>query len=255
MSKKRFYLSTVAGFAALLAAGSASAASISYYLNNPIGGGESHPLGGIGNVGSISALTDVSTGLQFRNFNTSLGTLTGVTVQLYLDYATILKIINSSASSSSGNGNTRITAKETFASGATGLNIYAMPSFTYSSLAAGTTVTANMTSTGDITLNNGDGGPVSLSRNLTSATDLLAYQNSGGIGFTSIPFITLTDTQLSNTGGATSATQSTHLDVDGQITYTYNAALPPGPVGVPEPMTAAVLMAGLAGLAGIRRRR
>jgi hypothetical protein len=255
MSKKRFYLSTVAGFAALLAAGSASAASISYYLNNPIGGGEPHPLGNVGNVGSISALTDVSTGLQFQRFNTSLGTLTSIKVDLFLDYATILKIINGSASSSSGNGNTRITAKETFASGAIGLNIYAMPSFTYGSLAAGATVTANMTSTGDFTLNGGDGGPVSISRLLTNTTDLMAYQNSGGSGFNSIPFITLTDTQLSNTGGATSATQSTHFDVDGQITYTYTPALPPGPVGVPEPMTAAVLMAGLAGLAGIRRRR
>ena len=274
MSKKRFYMSTVAGFAAFLAAGSVSAATISAYLNNPIGGGLPHlptydpTFGQPGYSGSMSSLTDISAGnypagLQFAKFNTSLGSLSSISIQLYIDYKSVLNIVNSSLVTSTGDAATRITAKATFASGAIAQSGYVMPAFTYA-LAAGATLGATLFSTGDANLNGGDGGPISLLKNLSNVTDKAAYSALGsnnfdltGTGFSGITFRTLTDTVVANTGGATSATQITNLDVDGIITYTYTAAPvgPPPPVGVPEPMTAAVLMAGLAGLAGIRRRR
>ncbi|MBC7635021.1 MAG: choice-of-anchor E domain-containing protein, partial [Acetobacteraceae bacterium] len=189
MSKKHFYMSTVAGFAAFLAADSASALTISAYLRNPIGGGLPHlstfdpTFGQPGYSGSMASLTDITagnypTGLQFAKFNTSLGTLTGIAVQLYIDYNSLLSIVNSSLDESNGDAATRITAKATFASGTVASSIYLMPSYTYSA-AAGGTVGATLFSTGDANLNGGNGGPVSLLRNLSNATDKVAYQAYG----------------------------------------------------------------------------
>ncbi len=256
MSRKLFYMSSVAGFAALLASGSVSAATISAFLSNPIGGGEPT----FASPGPRSSLTDITagnySGLQFAKFNTNLGTLTSISIQLYIDYSTVLSIVNSAISSSTGDANTRIVAKTNLFTNTVGpvtvTQTFAMPSFTYA-LGAGESTVVGSDSDGS--------GPISILRGSTNATDKTAYSAVGsnnvdltGTGFSARMFTTLTDTQVSNTGGATAATQLTNLDVDGQITYTYNL-IPPPPTGAPEPMTAAVLMAGLAGLAGIRRRR
>lgn len=252
MSRKLFYMSSVAGFAALLASGSVSAATISAFLSNPIGGGEPT----FASPGPRLSLTDITagnySGLQFAKFNTNLGTLTSISIQLYIDYATVLTIVNSAISSSTGSAFTRIVANTNLFNTLTVTNTALLPSFTYALGAGGSTV-VNSDSDAD--------GPISILRGSTNATDKTAYSAVGsnnvdltGTGFSARMFTTLTDTLVANTGGATAATQLTNLDVDGQITYTYNL-IPPPPTGAPEPMTAAVLMAGLAGLAGIRRRR
>ena len=92
MTQKRFYLSSVAGFAALLAASTASAAVISYRVTNPIGGGEAT----LGVQGAMTQATDYTTNLLWTQFNSAAlhGVLTSLTFALYQDYQSVASATN-----------------------------------------------------------------------------------------------------------------------------------------------------------------
>ena len=86
---------------------------------------------------------------------------------------------------------------------------------------------------------------------VNDTTDLAAFT---GTGNATVGFYTSTASLLSATGGTATGSQVTQLDMQGTVTYTYTPTPPPS-TNAPEPMTAAVLAAGLAGLAAVRRRK
>jgi len=289
MSRKRFYLSTAAGFAVVLAASSASATKITYLLLDPIG-----------SIGSYAQQTDITatallnpllpfnaitnpvitnplSQLQFQKFNNVTGTYAGATlnyadVNLSLDYKANLTLTNTGNTTSTGTANTSILA--TLVGPAAGANT-STNNFTQSGNFSLAPTIGATTGTGDlfgkwIEINPIYGGhpssivgftstthvgaiPFELYTDTSDPTDLAAFQ--GATGNASLKYTTVTTTNLSFTGGNASSSQTTLTDVVGSVTYDFTMPTTPPPVGVPEPMSAAVLMGGLASLAGIRRRR
>ncbi len=248
MSRKGFYLSTVAGIAGLLAAGSASAVTISKSFTNPLS----------------AAFTDIA-GYNFslQKFDSSLGTLNSFVLQItenvhsaytitanstsmavygLTDYSSALTLPGNGGNSG-GNYNLLVSDK-------------IVKTITFATLTTGQVTVAPIASSGAIqgqSVASGGSG----TGTVTDST-LLADFTGGASSFINLGFSTNTSTGIQFTGGNDSINQVTSVDVTGSIVYNYTLApppAPPGPVGVPEPMTAAVLMAGLAGLAGIRRRR
>ena len=267
MSTKGFYLSSVAGFAALIAASSASATTVSYSLSNPIG-----------SLGAYTTQTDILTtnsisNLLFPKFNNLTGiyagaTLNSVDVFLQLDYRANLVLTNLNASTTTGTAKTSISAtlqlpnttnntvNDTQAGSFTLLPTIGATTTTGNLFGKYVTVTASFTPTFHL-ITSTIVGTIPFDTFTTDATDLAAFTGAAGT-FESSKYTTVTSTLLSFSGGNASSTQVTQTDVVGIVTYDFTAApppTPPGPVGVPEPMTGLLLAGGLAGLAAVRRRR
>lgn len=242
MSRKNFYLSTAAGIAGMLLSGSAGAAVISYSFSNPI----------------TNLPTDQSTTFLLQKFNTSLGTLLSFSL-------TTTETMRASMTVTANTASTGVYATTEFtdslllpADGANNTGNYNLladtiaKTVTFASLGSGVVTVAPIVTKTTHGVSVANAGPGT--GTVTDSTLLADFTGSGNIGLT---YSTITSTGIQWTGGNAGANQSSFIDVTGTITYTYTPAPegPPPPVGVPEPMTAAVLMAGLAGLAGIRRRR
>ena len=260
MSTKGFYLSSVAGFAALIAASSASATTVSYSLSNPIG-----------SLGAYTTQTDILTtnsisNLLFPKFNNLTGiyagaTLNSVDVFLQLDYRANLVLTNLNASTTTGTAKTSISATLQLPNTTNNtVNDTQAGSFTLLPTIGATTTTGNLFGkyvTGTLIRPTTVVGTIPFDTFTTDATDLAAFTGAAGT-FESSKYTTVTSTLLSFSGGNASSTQVTQTDVVGIVTYDFTAApppTPPGPVGVPEPMTGLLLAGGLAGLAAVRRRR
>jgi hypothetical protein len=179
--------------------------------------------------------TDWTGTLSFQQFNSSLGTLNSVQLDLDGSASTTLTIQNfSSSGSSSGNAKIElvITVQDT------GLNL-TVPgidilgsAFSYNKLAKG-----SATSSGLLTQSG------SSSNIYTSAVILSEFTGTGAI---SLDAGTQTFTVLTNTGGNTYASQDTNAQLTGTVIYDYTEP-------VPEPATIALL--GFGSLVLLKRRK
>ncbi len=181
-----------------------------------------------------STLTDWTSSLGFQQFNSSLGTLTSVEIDLSSSFTTTINVMNNSESGSSGTAQTEVQLTVQDA----GLNLNAPeldlvgPTFSYSLGAGGNATSGLLSKSGmdDETYN--------------TAPILAEFTGAGNITLNAYTF---TQTLLANTGGNTSASQVTDAGLTGQVIYTFTPA--------PEPSTFALLALGLGVLPFLRRRR
>lgn len=179
-------------------------------------------------------------------FNTSLGTLTGVSLTLYGRSITDLTLTNSSGSLSEASASTR--TRLTFSSSISGINsligstyqIQLLPSTDEETLSPGQTMSFN-----DISDN--DSYVVTGLNSILSAFNASAGQNTFTISCSSA-----TRLLTSVTGGNSDATQNTEAGCGATVTYTYTAA--PTPQPTPEPASLALVGLGLAGVGAVRRK-
>jgi hypothetical protein len=181
-----------------------------------------------------STLTDWTGTLLFPQFDPSLGTLTSVELDLSSTFTTTLNVTNNGGSASSGTVKTEVqlTAQDAGNNfGVPELDLLS-PAYTYS-LAIGQGSTSGL-----LTKSGSTGNLYTLGAILTEFT---------GGGNISLSASTFTQTDLSNTGGNTSAGQLTDASFTGDVIYNYTA--------VPEPSTWALVALGLGALPFFRRNR
>ena len=198
---------------------------------------------------TVTGPTDFSGSLFFAKFNPSLGTLDSVFLTLRTSLTTTLTVTNNSTDPSSGNAKTELQAAlyDPSATVTTTGNVLTLTGGTFKvqddvlttpvsySLAGGSTTVLNPP-----TKNAGTGAV-----NITSPGSIAFFS---GAGTASVNYKTFTTTVLSNTGGNTSASQSTTDGLSATLIYNYTPF-------TPEPGTWAILAAGAStGLVAIRRR-
>ena len=190
-----------------------------------------------------STTTDWISNLTFPQFDPSLGTLTEVQLTLSGSLTTDLNIVNSAESASSGNAKTEVAD---FPPGPGGRSCF-LPAFS-----------ANRRLFAGVCLFLGGRrqhrfGHAWGSRSLRATTTRLraVLSDFTGGGTIALSASTFTQTDVSNTGGNTSASQMTEASLTGSVTYYYNPPLP----ATPEPSTLALLAVGALGLVGYGWRR
>lgn len=174
-----------------------------------------------------STSTDWSSSLSFPKFDSALGTLTAVQLDLNGGLSTQITITNDSSSPSNGNVKTEL---QIFVQDG-GANLLA-PEPTIVSNAFGYGLAAGASVTSSLLTNVG-----SSSRQYTIAAVLDEFNGPGTI---SLSASTFTQTVLANTGGNTAASQVTSAYLTGNVTYSY--------IPVPEPSALVLLVAGALGL-------
>jgi hypothetical protein len=232
--KSRAFRSLLTIVALTVAAGVANAASITYYGSSY--GASFSPLAG----------TDFSASDTLQMFNPALGTLTGITITTIWDANTVLTVTNNDgAFASNGSAQTKITTSSTDAGSLlagqrdiSDYNFYFfLPNAGYSyTLAAGSSTTSGTLTRNNVSITDPYNTTIG---NLTAG---IAAEFTGA-GTITLAFGTLTQTVLSNTGGNTNASQSTHAQFKDSITYDYTPAAP-----TPEPATMGLLGSALIGL-------
>jgi hypothetical protein len=163
-------------------------------------------------------ITDWNNSLMFQQFDSSLGTLQSVTIDLSAIYTTILTVTNNAASSSEGTATTQLQLTLTGGNGV-GLAIdqtFPSPAFSYSLAPGGSTTSGTFQTTATAT------GVYSAAAILNDFT---------GSGSVTLPISTYTQAWLGNTGGVSSISQYTTAGLTGTATYTY------AETNVPEPAT------------------
>lgn len=189
----------------------------------------------------ISAtLTDWTGTLAFPQFNSALGTLTQVDLNLSASMNTVITVTNTGSSSSNGTAKVELQLSVldplSLIPDAPQIDkLWPSPGYAYSGLAPGYSVTSGTLSA------------AAASSSSYTATNLLAeFIGSGNI---LLDASTYTQTWLSNHGGNSIETQVTDASLTGTITYEYT----PAPVSVPP--SAFLLGTGLLGLGLWRLRR
>ncbi|MCW3101057.1 MAG: hypothetical protein JWL77_6675 [Chthonomonadaceae bacterium] len=204
---------------------------------------------------TITQATDFTGSFFFTKFNPSLGTLNSVFLTLGTNFTTQLTVTNNSATASSGNATTTVDSAlyDPTTTFTTPGNILT-PSgglFNLTDFVNSNPVGYSLAPSASTTLT-----PPAKTTSLSSApsfTDptVLAYF-TGGSGTSQIDYRTFTSTNLNNTGGNTSATQTTTNTLSATVVYNYT----PASTTTPEPGTWAMMIAGTStGLVALRRRR
>ena len=197
-------------------------------------------------------------GLTFTKFDSSLGQLLSVQINVSSSIKTTLTVQNNAATASAGTARTQVTVSiydnggyltkpgvDVFGDPVLGAYNVGITSGPYAySLAPGASSTSGQL------LKSG-----SQSMTFTLAADGALVNQFAALGGGSITLGVGTDTRtlLSNTGGNSQSTQVTQASATGNIVYTYA----PGPPPVPEPGMVTFALSGGLGLAGmvVRGRR
>lgn len=187
--------------------------------------------------GVPSSLTDWSTALSFQKFDSSLGTLNSVKLDLNSAMSTVITVTNNGVSPSNGTANTRMRVYVQDAGPnliSPAINWYYSDDFLYNLPTGGGVTSDTLTGSG------------SSSHTYSTAPVLTEFTGSGLI---SLAASTYTETVLANNGGNTSANQLTNANLGGMVTYDYT------PAPVPEPATIAAIASGAAALGFLFMRR
>jgi hypothetical protein len=178
-----------------------------------------------------SSLTDWTRSLSFPQFNPSLGTLTGVEIDLAGHMTTTVTVTENDGALSYGNAKTELqmTVQDVGGnlSGTPQIDMIG-PEFYYSLNAGGSVTSGLLTKSG------------SSSDLYTSAPILAEFTGTGSFALRASTF---TQTLLANTGGNTNAGQVTNASLTGLVTYYYTTAPP-----VPEPVTMFGVLLGVGAL-------
>jgi hypothetical protein len=184
-----------------------------------------------------STLTDWIGSLAFPMFDSSLGTLTSVKLDLTGNFSTVITVTNIGTSSSTGTAKTEVAV--TVQDGGNNLLVPELDmfssNFSFTNLPAGQSVTS-----GTIIKSGSSSDIYTLPAVLAEFT---------GPGTIVLPASTYTQTWIAYNGGNSNATQVTNAQLTGSVTYTY--------APVPEPSTFALFGIGAFGLLGYvwRKRR
>jgi hypothetical protein len=175
--------------------------------------------------------------LAFPQFDPSLGTLQSVTLELSYTFSTTLTVSNLNVDTgASGNAKTEVIITvqdpEYSALNAPEFDVNSAP-FAYSLGGGGSASSGLLTKSGN------DGG-----NTYTSGSLLTEFTGPGTIV---LPASATADTLLDEVNGNTSAIQITDASLTGTVTYDY--------IAVPEPSTIGLVVVGLLGVLGLRRRK
>ena len=207
--------------------------------------------------------TDFTNASQNLNlFDSSLGTLASVVISGTYGFNSTVTVANGAAESSSGTVKTE--SGSGFSSGVSSINsviqalLDTVGSVTIGSSTLNPAAFDLLGSTQSYSLASGGSAQVFSNASVhtngpvtdTTPADLAAFEANGG-GLFDVLFNTITGTDLSNTGGNTSAQQSTTATGTVSIYYTYNTPT----TNSPEPASLALMGTGVIGIAAVLRRR
>jgi PEP-CTERM motif len=201
---------------------------------------------------------------QLQLFDSSLGTLDSVTIGGTYGFSSNMTISNSAANASSGTARTESAAA--FNSSNTAINgvLENLLDTSGSTMVGGITLdpaafdilggkaTYSLASGSSTVAASNSNTVTSAPETDSAASDLQAFEAAGG-GLFDVLFNTATATLLSNTGGNTSASETTTATGTIDLYYTYDTTPSPPPTSAPEPASIAMLGVGLLG-AGMSRR-
>ncbi len=173
--------------------------------------------------------TDWSSSVPLQLFDPSLGTLQSVDIYVSSTLNTTLTVTNTGDTSSSGTAKTEV---QVTVDGNPVLD-FLSPAFSYSLGPGDNTTSGLLTSS-----SSQDSGP------LTDAPTLSAFT---GVGTMDLYAYTFTQTDFSNTGGNTNASQATDASFTATVTYDY--------IATPEPGSMVLLGLGAIGFCWVACRR